>query len=318
MDKLIARDNARPDFWCLTTYFNPAHYKSRVKNHNIYVENIKRQKINLCIIEQAFGDDPFELDHADIRLRSNSILWPKERMLNYALTLLPKECKYIAWIDGDVIFENDSWPDLAVEKFEEGNDILQLFESVHHLPPKHDKFNGEILSTERSLVWQAKSHSDFINKRKKFHLLYATTGFAWAGRRSIFEDAGGFYDKHVLGANDNIIIDCCLDTFELHHYYRAGQGTPLLEDMMDWAHNKFKTNVHKADYLPLNIYHLFHGAKKNRGYLTREDIVKKHNYDPKIDIKLNGNVYEWASDKPEFHKNVEIYFASRKEDSDDL
>lgn len=318
MDKLITRNDARPDFWCLTTYFNPAHYKSRIKNHNIYVNNIKRQKVNLCIIEQAFGEDSFELEEADIRIRSKSILWPKERMLNYALEFIPPECKYIAWIDGDIIFANDYWSNLAIQKFEEGNDILQLFESVHHLPPRHDKYNGEILSTEKGLVWQAKSYPDFINMRKKFHLLYATTGFAWAARRSIFEEAGGFYDKHVLGANDNIIIDCCLNTFELHHYFKAGQGTALLEDMMNWAHNKFKINKHQANYLPTDIYHLFHGAKKNRGYLTREDILKKHNYDPKIDIALIENAYEWSSNKPDLHKDVENYFTSRKEDSEDL
>lgn len=319
MATLTPNSNARSDFWVLTTYFNPAHYKSRPRNHKTYADYMRQQNVNLCVLEQAFGDDDFELpdEPNTVRMRGRSVLWPKERMLNHALTLLPPECKYVAWVDGDVLFPDPTWADQAAAKFEAGADILQLFEQVKHLPPGHDKYQGDTIMTERGLVWQSKSYPDFIDLRKKNKLLYATTGFAWAGRREMFDRAGGFYDKHVLGANDNVIIDCCLDTFQLHHYFRAGSGTPLLADMMDWALNKFGTG-HRADYLPLTLYHLFHGAKKNRGYLSREDILKQHNYDPATDIKVENNVYEWATDKPGLHEDVKNYFSSRREDSDEL
>lgn len=309
----------RSDLWCLTTYFNPAHYKSRLRNHAIYVENMLRQNVNLMVIELAFGDDEFELPPENvIRLRAKSVLWQKERMLNYALTQLPPECKYVAWVDGDVLFERDDWADVAISSFEAGNDLLQMFETVKHLPPDQTSYNGTSIMEERSLVWQARTHEDFLDQRRQCKLKYATTGFAWAARKDMLTKAGGFYDKHVLGANDNVIIDCCLHTFDLHHYYRAGKGTPLLNDMMDWAYHKFGVGVYRANYLPLNIYHLFHGAKKNRGYLTREDIVKNHQYDPNTDIRIENNVYEWATDKPLLHKDVHDYFGSRQEDSDKL
>lgn len=307
----------RPDFWCLTTYFNPSHYKSRLRNHSIYIDNMKRQRVNLLVIELAFGDDEFELPHADIRLRAKSVLWQKERMLNYALAQLPPECKYVAWVDGDVLYENRDWVDVAVKSFESGNDLLQMFETVKHLPPYQIFYTGKEIMVEKGLVWQAVNHTNFLEQRRQNTLKYATTGFAWAARREMLEKAGGFYDKHILGANDNVIIDCCLNTFELHHYYRAGKGTPLLDDMMNWA-NRFGIGTYRANYLPLTIYHLFHGSKKNRGYLTREDIVKTHKYDPRKDIKLENNVYEWATDKPQLHKQVFEYFGSRQEDNDNL
>lgn len=313
---LIPQKCCREDFWCLTTYFNPVHYKSRLRNHNIFVESLAKQNVNLCVIECAFGNDAFELDDASnlIRLRAKSILWQKERMLNHALSLLPPSCKYIAWVDGDVLFPTPDWPQMTINLIDKGNDVIQLFDRVEHLPPGESKFSGKSIMSERSLVWQSKIWPNFIEMRKKCELLYATTGFAWAAPRRIFDEAGGFYDKHCLGANDNIIIDCCLNTFDLHHYYRAGKGTPVLNDMMDWAANKF--GKHTAHYLPLTIYHLFHGAKKNRGYLTREDIIKKHQYDPNKDITVINNVYEWASNKPQLHQEVKDYFSSRCEDSD--
>lgn len=274
---------------------------------------MQNQNVNLMIIELAFGDDQFELEDAHLKLRANSVLWPKERMLNYALTKLPPECKYIAWIDGDVLFDNPSWQELAIDKFNHGSDVLQLFEQVNHLPPGHAN-PGHNITAEKGIVWQSKTYKDFINLRKQCKILYATTGFAWAAKKDIFVNAGGFYDKHVLGANDNIIIDCCLETFDLHHYYRAGKGTLIIEDMMKWAHNKFGVGIFKADYLPITIHHLFHGSKKNRGYLTREDIIKENNYDPNNDIKLENHVYEWSTYKPNLHEQVKNYFSSRKED----
>jgi glycosyltransferase involved in cell wall biosynthesis len=278
---------------------------------------MKKQNVNLCVIELAFGNDAFDLPDDDnlLRLRARSVLWQKERMLNYALSHLPNECKYIAWIDGDVLFSTPTWVDRAVEMFEKGYDILQLFQEVKHLPPQESQYRGDHIMHEWGLVWQSEAYPDFIENRKKGKLLYATTGFAWAGRRELFENAGGFYDKHVLGANDNIIIDCCLNTFELHHYYKAGKGTLLLDNMMEWA-KRFGNP--KAGCLHDEIYHLFHGAKKNRGYLTREDVLKIHSYDPLTDIRLENNVYEWATDKPGLHKDVNDYFASRKEDNNEL
>lgn len=296
---------ANNKLWCLTTYFNPAKYKSRLRNHLLFTQNLKH---NLLTIELAFGDEPFSLEDS-VKLRANSVLWQKERMLNYALSLLPPTCEYIAWIDGDVILP-DNWVDLAISEFEKGYEVLQLFEQVKHLPPNETSYSGTDIMTERGLVWQSKTYPDFLSLRKKNKILYATTGFAWAAKRSIF--SSGFYDKHVLGANDNLIIDCCLNTFELHHYYKAGLGTLLLDDMLKWA-NTFGS--HPVNYLPITIYHLFHGHKKNRGYLTREDIVKKYNYDPSKDIKLVGDVYEWATDKKEFHEEVKNYFSNRQEDS---
>lgn len=293
--------------WVLTTFFNPANYKSRIKNHNIYFIRMS-QSTPIYTIELAFGDDPFQIE-SDLQLRSKDVLWPKERMLNVALSKLPKECKYIAWIDGDVLFPENNWIESAIEKFEKGADLLQLFEEVKHLPP--NKISGdEFIASEKGLVWQSKQYPDFIKMRKENKLTYATTGFAWAARREMFEN--GFYDKHVLGTNDNVIIDSCLNTFELHHYYRAGQGTLILEDMMKWAKNFNKD--YKVDYVPTTIHHLFHGYKKNRGYLTREDTVRKHNYDPNQDIKLENDVYVWATEKPELHKEVKDYFGSRNED----
>ncbi len=43
--------------------------------------------------------------------------------------------------------------------------------------------------------------------------------------------------------------------------------------------------------------------------------MHEFDFDPKADIALDHNgCWEWSSDKPELHRRVKQYFASRKED----
>jgi hypothetical protein len=302
------------EFWCLTTYFNPAGYQSRIRNHEIFADNMAKQNVNLVTIELAFGQDNFHLKNT-IQLRANSVLWQKERMINYAMTQLPKECKYIAWVDGDVLFQDNNWADLAVNMLQT-NDVLQLFQEVYHLPPKESTFSGKHVGLERSFVWQIKNHANALDLRRANKLPYATVGFAWAARKEIFDRVGGMYDKHVLGSNDNLVIDCCLNSFDLHHYWN-NVNDELKADMKEWA-ARFGVGTFRVDYLPVTIYHLFHGHKKFRGYIGREQIVKKYKYDPKVDIRLENNVYEWNTDKPGLHEDCHNYFYTRKEDDETI
>jgi hypothetical protein len=64
-----------------------------------------------------------------------------------------------------------------------------------------------------------------------------------------------------------------------------------------------------------DIYHLWHGELRDRGYLPRHAILAEHRFDPYRDITLDGNgCWRWSSDKPELHAAVEDYFRQRRED----
>ena len=100
-------------FWGLTTYFNPAKYGNKIENYRKFREDSKRQGLNLLCVELAFNNEPFELTKNDadvlVQVRSNSIMWQKERLLNIGLKHLPKDCDKVAWIDCDIIFKNEYW-----------------------------------------------------------------------------------------------------------------------------------------------------------------------------------------------------------------
>src|ERR1700753_3038699 len=102
---------AQGDIWGVTAYFNPAAYSNKQVHLRIFSERVRRQGLKLLIIELAFGNALHVVDErlADrvIRVRSNSVLWQKERLLNIALKQLPPECDKVVWLDADILFQNE-------------------------------------------------------------------------------------------------------------------------------------------------------------------------------------------------------------------
>ena len=90
----------------ITCYFNPVGYRRRLENYRIFRQRLKAP---LVTVELSFGGG-FHLSSQDadilVQLRSPSILWQKERLLNVALKS-PGRCNKVAWLDCDILFEND-------------------------------------------------------------------------------------------------------------------------------------------------------------------------------------------------------------------
>src|ERR1700734_2279886 len=99
------------ELWAITSYFNPVGYWRRLANYRLFRE---RLNVPLVAVELAYGPN-FELNDDDaeilIQLRSQDIMWQKERLLNVALGALPKKCKKVVWVDCDIIFERRDWPE---------------------------------------------------------------------------------------------------------------------------------------------------------------------------------------------------------------
>jgi hypothetical protein len=300
-----------PNFWVISVYFNPAKYKSLHRNYLIFSENLKRQKINLLTVELAFNDDEFMLPDGENvhRLRGNSVMWQKERLINYGVSQLPPECDKFAWVDADILFP-DNWEEQAVKLLDQ-YDVIQLFKKVIHLPPNETEFAGNKVATMQGVIWQNIIHKNWLERRKRKELPFSAPGFAWAARRSTFADIG-LYDKNIVGSGDTFLVDCYLNSWEIHGYAMKFTD-PMKTDMTIWKEKLWAKNI-KYNYLPVDILHLFHGSMKNRKYMDRHETILKNIYDPKADIKLVNNVYEWASDKPEMHEDVRGYFFGRSED----
>lgn len=297
----------------ITVFFNPAGFSSLLNNYFIFAENLKRQGVRLITVECAFNDGPFYIpENEDVyRLRSNSVMWQKERLINYGVSKLPPECKYFAWVDCDVMFHSDDWCAQACEKFQKA-DVVQLFKKVFYMPQGMLKYDGSKVPFMQSVAWQYRIHKNWLPRRRSGDLNFSVPGFAWAAKRELFEDLGGLYDRNIVGSGDTFLVDCYLDSWDIHGFAKKF-NEHLKEDLMAYC-VKLKAKNPVLDYIPVDISHLWHGSLKNRKYMDRHDIILKYDYNPQEDVKLVNDVLEWNSDKVEMHNDIKQYFYDRKED----
>lgn len=74
-------------------------------------------------------------------------MWQKERLLNIALAALPGECDSVAWLDCDVIFDSNDWPERARQALKSFA-IVQLYSERCNLLPGAVGDSPELSSVE--------------------------------------------------------------------------------------------------------------------------------------------------------------------------
>ncbi len=308
-------------FWGITTFFNPVRYDNKIQNYRKFRESSKRQGLNLLCVELAFGDNPFELSKEDadilIQIRGGDILWQKERLLNIGLEHLPKDCDKVAWLDCDIIFENDNWvsqTSLLLEKYI----AVQPFSFCVRLPWNGvvDKVQSLPFGNEEKQRFYSAAYANInlpLKNEIPEYLKHGHPGFVWAVRKKII-DKVKFYDRNALGFAD-VITAHALCNIEVNSDW-ANCSEALEKDLKEWFYLLKKEAKGSVFFVEGNIFHLWHGEHKDRLHGQIYELIKEYNFDPKKDIKINENkVLTWSSDKTELHKKIKDYFLRRKEES---
>src|SRR2546421_1639167 len=118
--------------WAITSYFHPIGYRRRLENYRIFREHLQ---VPLLTVELGYGR-ALDLNHRDadilVQYHGNDVMWQKERLLNLALRALPRECGTVAWLDCDIIFQRNDWPEQALRLLE-GHALVQLFTHADHV-----------------------------------------------------------------------------------------------------------------------------------------------------------------------------------------
>ena len=305
--------------WGVVVSFNPAAYRSKLTNLRMALASARRQGLKVLVVEGAFETDAFSVVPEDanalVQVKLSSRLWQKERLLNIGIESLPASCDRVVWMDGDILFTDNDWPGKVA-------DLLQLYIVVQPfqtaywlnsgaLPPSSSQ--GESLELSICRV----SPSTAFSEAGIVHLDYPRghTGFAWAARRDVFA-AGGLYDRMVLGGADTIIASAMygLSAQGLLTSYCTLQHARHISSWMERFHRDIRGSV---GYLDGEVYHLWHGSRKNRRYEERHNILIEEQFDPLLDLSCgSGEGLSWASRKPDLHRRVYHYFHERREDDE--
>jgi hypothetical protein len=270
----------------ITTFFNPCNYSNIKTNYTNFSRQIE-QCADLFPIELYLDDKPF-IQHPNvihIRGYDNNALWQKEALLNIALEKLPYKYTDVAWIDCDILFQNNSW-------VQETQDILEKYKIC------------QLFSSGQRLK-ETNQEQFFVSLVKNYP--HGVSGFAWAARREIIEQIK-FLDNQILGGADYIMASAFMNKVEMLD--------KLLNNYIDnettkkWIRDTIKVVDGSVGYLDSQITHMYHGSVENRHYLNRYDVFKDINYFSftKEDI--------WSVNDKNLQDQILQYFYNRKEDDD--
>jgi hypothetical protein len=302
--------------WALTCLFNPQRYRRRVANYRVFRRNLG---VPLVAVEMSF-DGRFELEEDDadilVRVEGGDVLWQKERLLNFGVSRLPPECRAVAVLDCDIVFENAAWPARALDCLER-SPAVQLFSEAHFLRAGAEStfdLSGAQLreSSARAVRSAIPAHACLVPLPGNEHGRY-TAGLGWAFRRELLEHHG-LFDGCVIGGGDTA-LGCALwgafEAVEERHAMSPGQASYYRE----WAQPLYARVRGNVDFVEGNLFHLWHGELDHRRRRLRHLDLKAQDFDPRRDIALHASgSWRWATQKPALHRLLVDYFAARRED----
>lgn len=289
----------KPRLAVITTFFNPCNYVNLRSNYLKFSKEIKKHA-DLFPIELSFDGNFFIKDKNVIQIKgdNSNTLWQKERLLNIALENLPKEYGAVAWLDCDILFENENWAQQIIDKLDRFK-VVQVYKNVKRL----DEFGSAgLVSNGISYLYKS--------GRKLNGAMIGTTGFGWAARREVL-DKIKFIDTQILGGADAIMY------FSFHGIFQSQVHKQLNDKwknvVNDWAKLAYKEVNGSVDYIDCTITHLYHGKMKNRNYNNRYERLNKINFDPVVDLVKSENGL-WKLQNSDHAPLLESYFKSRDED----
>ena len=311
-----ARRNTSP-LWAVTCLFGEVSNGRRLANYRVFRDALQ---VPLITVELAF-DGPTQLtrDDADvvISLNGGDAMWQKERLLNVALAHLPDACRYVAWLDSDVILRREDWPRATCRLLDEFP-VAQLFERVLECPRDADPHNltpatADGVSHSFGWRWRHNQVFDRLRLRKGTRIEKdCAAGMAWAARRDLL-DTFGFYDACIAGAGDRAMIGAmtgrCKDVI---HGLRMTE--PFAQHYLRWAGPVHEQVGSRIAYLAGDAVHLWHGNPRLRHHhQSRHVVMNQWGFDPTRDIALTDDgTWCFVSDKPELHEFFHAYFDERK------
>jgi hypothetical protein len=81
-----------------------------------------------------------------------------------------------------------------------------------------------------------------------------------------------------------------------------------------WGRRAFAAVQGDIGYVEGLVQHHFHGFKEHRGYKSRIDILREHQFSPQSDLRFDRQgLPELTGDKPGLKIDIARYMASRRE-----
>jgi hypothetical protein len=303
-----------------TARFNPLRWLTPDRHYSDWVAHMLDSGVKLTVVECQYGDREFVCNlspHVNhIGVRADSWVWSKENLLNLGIARVP-EAKYICWADSDVFHRRASWAAETVEALQHYR-IVQPWSDCYDLGPRDEHLQHHV-----SFCRQYLHGEPVVPSGSRFWTFaggpyaYPHSGYCWATSRSVLDWTGGLFDLGGMGSGDHHQALALVG--EVARSVPRGASPAYLGHLLRWQQRALVAVNRRIGYVAGTIEHRFHGAKENRGYLSRWSMFERHGFDPDADLKRNSSgVLEWAGNKPELEREWDLYLRSRREDDNCL
>ncbi|MPQ69375.1 hypothetical protein [Pseudomonas sp. MWU12-2323] len=297
----------------ITTYYNPCSWVSRRRNYDVFMEGMRNAGVTCVTVECAFGNEPFELPESldVIQVRAKTLLWQKERLLNLAASWLPNNCKYVAWLDCDIVFDNKAWARDLVRLLKL-HKVAQVFETCLRL--EQDGGPGGKPDVSESFASVMSREPDLLHVER--YDSHGHTGYGWAMRRDIF-DAVGLYESAISGSSDHFMAHAIYGDYNFCITNALKNDPRQISHLRAWGKRFHELVQGSLCVVPGRIQHLWHGDTADRRYFLRMHEITDLGFDPWTDLHMApGEPISWAPDlnKEGLKQYFINYFASRRED----
>ena len=303
------------DVHVVTCIFNPLGYKSRTRLYNKFIKHMKESGVSIHVIECATKDSKYttkeDKDIHQMYVRSKSILWSKENLLNIILARLPPTAKYVLVADADIEYLDLDWPaklKAALDK----KPIVQAWSKCFDLGPdgKPMVVNAMGEKVHESFAYYYAKFGTVTNEMQR----YAHPGYAWGFTSEALKQQGGLFEYGILGGADRYMATAWINKSN-YSFNLSETSAEFIEYAYAWTENAQRVINGNIGCLDLIIKHGFHGYKNKRNYVSRKQILIVHDYNPATDLVKNADgVLEYAGNKPRMEKEIEDYFSTREED----
>jgi hypothetical protein len=276
------------------TLFNYTGSSRLIMNYLYTVEKMKAAGIPVFTIEFVItGSKPTIADA--FHVYGKSYLFLKENLFRILETKIPEKYTKLLFMDSDIIFEEPNWYNMLSDILET-HDVSHCFETVKYLDITYHKVN---LEAKTLIIADEIENTPILTDHNgvKYH-----SGFGWAFTRSWYNRVG-YFDKAILGSGDAFFV------YGLYgKKFNTVEKTTIYEkELNNWL-LKFDS-LPVISYLPVTVYHLFHGQLANRNYVKRHLLL--NNIDTDI-IKNEDGVFELTDET--YNLALYEYFVNRKDD----
>jgi len=327
-DHMLPTLFSRPDrlhdpLYVICPIINATRSRARWRLFQDFERHVAQSGAQLMVVEVAFGSRDFVLTSPTnphhLQLRTFHELWLKERAINLAVAHLTRRSpnwKYVAWIDGDVFFCRQDWANETIHLLQH-YPLIQMWTQLVNLTSEYE-IRSQLVSF-MSIQLKHPGHCGCYYEEGGQR--FGSPGLAWAARREAWDMMSGLIDYCILGAGDWYWANAIMGTLDEAIGYRNdltpafGRKLHEYQEALRRTRWQERSLINSAGVLTTLVLHYWHGHRADRKYNTRGEILKRHNYNPDLDLKVDAQLLYILTDRsPGLRREIQEYMSGRRED----